>query len=521
MSHDTHPYRWWPTGAAKPLTQSFNVDSHECTLKSLELAKKLPVALCFLRGDDDDRFPRTDDDRGPATRFVTTNFGTFADATLFLDSVCVGERALFSVVTELLGGDAPRKQSVVVAVPPDQSNTGVDMRSTLLTVVPSVIRAMATVGTPPPADEAAMFAEYSVSIVSTPSRSTQPCIMVVRNGPGRWLSGAERHAEYAARVRAAAAAGSTYVIRTPDECFAECVYGVTYASVPVPRWLDDGNYPSLYLARESRRVLNERGAGGKVVLHSLDDASVSSHFLGSGRPRPAQGPPLQLSYGGPTALVSDLPPDSIVAKQWRAGLLKLGTMIHSERVSPETTECADSGVYGRWTCSGGDCPLCHGDCVRVDLRLMGVAGLMASCTRCPPGSCPIAGPLYVSSYGALKGDHSVTVPTIVDPSGVPRMAPMSDFIHLIPRGTAIVPTGRPGSAKTTHIVLRRAVQIIEQNVLEGNLDRFYFHVAPSQLLVAVTRKKINNLVYDYVLRRAQPRRAPSPPPAGGSRNPPL
>jgi hypothetical protein len=243
-------------------------------------------------------------------------------------------------------------------------------------------------------------------------------------------------------------------------------------------------------------VLNERGAGGKVVLHSLDDAMVSSHFLGSGRPRPAQGPPLQLSYGGPTALVSDLPPDSIVAKQWRAGLLKLGTMIHSERVSPDTTECAESGVYGRWTCSGGDCPLCHGDCVRVDLRLMGVAGLMASCARCPPGSCPIAGPLYVSSYGALKGDHSVTVPTIVDPSGVPRMAPMSDFIHLIPRGTAIVPTGRPGSAKT-HIVSWRTVQIIEQNVLEGNLDRFYFHVAPFQLLVAVTRKKINNLVYDY------------------------
>jgi|APGre2960657444_1045066.scaffolds.fasta_scaffold21204_4 hypothetical protein len=97
---------------------------------------------------------------------------------------------------------------------------------------------MATVGTPPPADEAAMFEEYSVSIVSTPSRATQPCILVVRNGPGRWLSGAERHAEYAARVRAAAA-GSTYVIRTPDESFPETVYGVTYASIiPVPRWSD-------------------------------------------------------------------------------------------------------------------------------------------------------------------------------------------------------------------------------------------------------------------------------------------
>ena len=167
MSHDTHPYRWWPTGVTgKPLTQSFNVDSHECTLKSLELAKKLPVALCLLRSDDDDCFPRTDDDRGPTTRFVTTNFGTFADASLFLDSVCAGERALFSIVTELLAGDAPRKQSVVVAVPPGQLNTSVDMRSTLLTVVPSVIRAMASVGTPPPADEAAMFAEYSVSIVS-------------------------------------------------------------------------------------------------------------------------------------------------------------------------------------------------------------------------------------------------------------------------------------------------------------------------------------------------------------------
>jgi hypothetical protein len=39
--------------------------------------------------------------------------------------------------------------------------------------------------------------------------------------------------------------------------------------------------------------------------------------------------------------VSDLPPDSIVAKQWRAGLLKLGTMFHSDRVSPETTEFAE------------------------------------------------------------------------------------------------------------------------------------------------------------------------------------
>ena len=125
-----------------------------------------------------------------------------------------------------------------------------------------------------------------------------------------------------------------------------------------------------------------------------------------------------------TTLISDMPRDNILTKQWLAGLGLLRTLIHSNRITPETTYTATAPVFGRWD-NVGKCPLCHGECDHVDLRLMSVAGLMASCEKCPPGSCPVAGPLYVSNYGALKGKHSVPVPTIADASGVPRMAPMS------------------------------------------------------------------------------------------------
>ena len=196
-----------------------------------------------------------------------------------------------------------------------------------------------------------------------------------------------------------------------------------------------------------------------------------------------------------STLVSDLPRDSIVSKQWLVGLGLLRTFIHSNRITPETTYTATAPVFGRWD-NMGQCPLCHGECHHVDLRLMSVAGLMASCENCPPGSCPVVGPLYVSNYGALKGDESVPIPTIRDACGVPRMAPMSSFEHSIPKNTALVPTGRPGSAKT-YIVVRYMIHVIEKNVMDGNCNLFYFLVAPLQLLVAVTRKTTNNLVYDY------------------------
>ena len=283
---DTHHYKWWPKGAtsAKPLTQDFNIDSYDCTLKSLDLAKKLPVSLCFRRSDDDDCFPRTDDDRGPTTDYVTTNFLRFADANLFLESVGIGERALFSVVTELLATDSPRKQSVVISARADRMDTGVDMRSTLLAIVAPVIRAMTSLSTHKPADDAAMFAEYAVSIVSKPvlSAESHPHVLVVRNVDER-LTNDTVHALYAERVAAIVALennSSDFSIRGPDVVFAETVNGVSYCAIPVPRW-DTSNYPALYLTRERQRVMKEL-VGGKVKMHRVHDDAVSGHFLGGG-----------------------------------------------------------------------------------------------------------------------------------------------------------------------------------------------------------------------------------------------
>ena len=287
---DTHHYKWWPKGAtsAKPLTQDFNIDSSDCTLKSLDLAKKLPVSLCFRRSDDDDCFPRTDDDRGPTTDYVTTNFLRFADANLFLESVGIGERALFSVVTELLATDSPRKQSVVISARADRMDTGVDMRSTLLAIVAPVIRAMTSLSTHKPADDAAMFAEYAVSIVSKPilSPESHPHVLVVRNVDER-LTNDKEHEHYAKLVAECVAAtvalengSSDFSICSPDAVFVETVNGVSYCAIPVPRW-DTSNYPALYLTRERQRVMKEL-VGGKVKMHRVHDEAISGHFLGAG-----------------------------------------------------------------------------------------------------------------------------------------------------------------------------------------------------------------------------------------------
>ena len=41
------------------------------------------------------------------------------------------------------------------------------------------------------------------------------------------------------------------------------------------------------------------------------------------------------------------------------------------------------------------------------------------------------------------------------------------------------------------------IATIEDNVTSGRCDRFYFLIAPFQLLVAVTHKTINNLVHHH------------------------
>jgi len=112
LSFDQHLYPYWPVGApprSKPLQQLFNTDSLECTLKSLDACKTLPLALCFPRSHQADAFPRTDDCSGPASRYDTTNFADHAAGAAFLRAVAQSQRTLFSVAYELLACDAPRR----------------------------------------------------------------------------------------------------------------------------------------------------------------------------------------------------------------------------------------------------------------------------------------------------------------------------------------------------------------------------------------------------------------------------
>ena len=452
----THWYQWWPKDSKKPAFQDFLVDSHDCILSSLDFTKTHPVALCFRRNDDDDGFPRTDDDEGPTSQYVTTDFSSFAGADAFLDSVRVGQE--FSVVTELMARDTPRKQSVVLCIPPDpdRMETSDDTRSLLLSAVAPVIRAMASLSNLKRAkDDKEMFAEYSVSVVSKPlfTAEANPRVVIVRN-VDRWLADADRHANYAEGVAARLAAPLGFTICSPDAVFSETVHGVEYCGAPVPRSGDCG-HPAFHLTRERQASLREC-VNGKVVMHRLKDSVSTDHFLGFGKRRDDRAAQLSLSstpeYTG--ALISELPADSVLSMRWRIGLEQLGVMIHSSRITPDTTRlAAATPVFGRWTCTGGECPLCCGSCAHVDLRLKSVAGLMATCGRCPQGSGPIAGPLYVSRFGELTGDSCVTVPTLIDDRGVPRMTPVSSYKDQVPADTACVPTGRPGSGKT-HGILR-------------------------------------------------------------------
>ena len=126
-SYDQHLYPWWErhTKSARdagpalrrsspPSHQLFNIDSVECTLKALDLAREQPFAFAFPRADDETRLPRTDDGAAPDAAVVATNFETINLAVKFIDSVCRGFSPRFRYCEELLAYDTPRKRSVLV-----------------------------------------------------------------------------------------------------------------------------------------------------------------------------------------------------------------------------------------------------------------------------------------------------------------------------------------------------------------------------------------------------------------------
>ena len=181
--YDQHLYPWYedkpesngdaaPRQSSPPSYQLFNIDSVECTLKALDLAREQPFAFAFPRADDETRLPRTDDGASPD---VATNFETTDLAVKFINSVCRGHSSRFRFCEELLAYDTPRKRSVQVSIASALSPG--DRKAAFMAFLPAVIAGFMGEG---PFDWAAICLRFGVSEVISCKGETSSSYLVVR-----------------------------------------------------------------------------------------------------------------------------------------------------------------------------------------------------------------------------------------------------------------------------------------------------------------------------------------------------
>jgi hypothetical protein len=187
---------------------------------------------------------------------------------------------------------------------------------------------------------------------------------------------------------------------------------------------------------------------------ALLNTTIAAHLFTAG-PRPDAAPTLSLAgrleYGLLT--VGSIPDDGLRAL-WNAGLAKLSAALFTASFTPDKVFLATHLTKRcRWfnETGAGGCPLCEGECPHVDLRLMPVAGLMASCATCPPDRAVVVGPLYTPSFGRLETrTDAIAAEPITDCNGIARMAPFTDYSPL-PRGQVrAAPLRRPAPRGVTH-----------------------------------------------------------------------
>jgi hypothetical protein len=489
-SYDQHLYPWWErhTKSARdagpalrrpspPSHQLFNIDSVECTLKALDLAREQPFAFAFPRADDETRLPRTDDGASPDAAVVATNFETINLAVKFIDSVCRGLSPRFRFCEELLAYDTPRKRSVLVtSTSAARVLSPGDRKAAFMAFLPAVIAGFVGDG---PHDWAAICLQFGVSEVISGKGETSSSFLVVDNTPGAAIirDGGE-HAAFVQRLVDAVVTPATFALSVP-------VAGAAPARVPVALEKLPRHFSTV-------GVCDDRPMCEMVFVSSrpyLLNTHIAGHLLTAGsRPRDGIGlsPSDNAIYGAEP--VSALPDYAL----WGAGIKRLRAMLRTTRLTTDTVMASSNAPgHARWNNTPGyPCPLCEGPCSHVNFRLMHVTGLMASCKRCPPGSCPVAGPLYAPVFGNLSTcARKACAKSITDANGVSRMAPVSDYN--VPSGELTLPSAQPASGKS-HTAKKQFLATLDAQKGES---KFSMVIVPFQILAAVYVTEMNNLFF--------------------------
>jgi hypothetical protein len=386
---------------------------------------------------------------------VATNFETIDLAVKFIDSVCRGLSPRFRFCEELLAYDTPRKRSVQVSSTSALSPN--DRKAAFMAFLPAVIAGFVGEG---PHDWAAICLQFGVSEVISGNGETSSSYLVVDNTPGAAIirdGGA--HAAFVQQLVDAVVTPATFALSVPAA-------GASTARVPVA------------LEKPPRQFIDIVFLSGRAYLLNTH---IAGHLLTAGsRPRDGIGlcPSDNAIYGAEP--VSALPDCAL----WDAGIKRLSAMLRTTRLTADAVMASTNAPgHARWNNTpGSPCPLCEGPCPHVNFRLMHVTGLMASCKRCPPGSSPVAGPLYAPVFGNLSTcARKAYANSIADSNGVPRMAPVSDYN--VPSGELTLPSAQPASGKS-HTAKKQFLATLDAQKGES---KFNMVIVPFQILASVYR----------------------------------
>jgi hypothetical protein len=332
-----------------------------------------------------------------------------------------------------------------------------------------------------------------------------PAFAVIDNAAGGRIADADAHAAYVSAVKERATPPVSIPVGSFDlvpperhgTSFAYTIGDVVYVRIPVALQTMPRGYVKIGRAVDRPMIKMAPLGGGNREERgfALLATTVAAHLFTAG-PRPATAPTLSLTgrleYGQTT--VSSLPDDRNRAL-WNAGLGKLRTALFTASFTPDKVFLASHMPNRcRWfnETGVGGCPLCEGDCSHVDLRLMPVAGLMASCAACPPDRAVVVGPLFTPSFGRLETRvDAIVAEPITDCNGIARMAPFTDYSPR-PSDRPLVPSGRPGAGKS-FTAFDDLIRTMEDNC---GSNMFYIVIAPFQLLVASHVKTLNRLFWE-------------------------
>lgn len=298
---------------------------------------------------------------------------------------------------------------------------------------------------------------------------------------------ADGHASYVSAVLASVAVPGGFELAHPERrgtSFAHTIDHVSFARIPVALEKMARGFERIGRAADRPMITMVTFVlGDGAHVNATLNTALKSHLFTAG-PRPADGPTLSVSDRlefGETP-VSALP-DVKERTLWATGLTKLCRALFTTCITPGSVFLATNMCNrARWCNVTGDggCPLCEKACPYVLLRLMPVAGLLASCPNCPAETSVVVGPLYAPVFGQLTTcARAVGAAPIVDATGVSRMAPVTSY-DLRPDELCTLPSGRPGCGKS-FTAAAEMMRTLEENRGERKV---YFVMVPFKLLAA-------------------------------------